>query len=172
MILRLTFGIDPGLTGAVATLIDGDAGPLFDIPTTRVDGKREVNAAELAAWIRGQRMEHRGAYVSACMERVGSVPVQGRKQGGVSMFQFGDGNGQLKATLAILGIPYVRVMPQVWKRHMGLIGTEKDDARLLAIRRFPNVAEQLQRKKDQGRADALLIALWHESTQMRGAKAA
>ncbi len=173
MTLRLTFGIDPGLTGAVATLIDGEPGPMLDMPTTRVDGKREVNAFALAAWIRDVRAQHPGAYVSACLELVGSVPMAGRKQGGSSMFAFGDGYGQVKAVLGVLGIRFERVKPEVWKRHFRIPGKSKapDAGRCVAIARFPSVADQLQRKKDSGRADALWLALWLEQQQM-GAEAA
>ncbi len=94
-----------------------------------------------------------------------------RTMGAQSMFNFGDGFGQVKAAFRVLGVPTFLVEAQSWKRSMGLIGTEKDAARLLAIRRFPSAADLLKRKKDGGRGDALLIALWHENTQM-GARAA
>lgn len=60
----------------------------------------------------------------------------------------------------------------MWKRRFGLIGQDKDAARLLAIQRFPATAFQLQRKKDNGRADALLIALWVEHQLAMGQTAA
>lgn len=168
MTLRLTFGIDPGLSGAIATLVDGEPGPIFDMPTRMVGDWNEVDGAALAAWIRGIRMQHSGAYVSACVEQVGARP----NDGGTSAFRFGESAGRIKAVLEVLGIPYTRAIPAVWKRRFGLLKTEKDEARLLALRRFPSVAEELKRKKDGGRADALLIALWHESTQLQGNLAA
>lgn len=173
MTLRLTFAIDPGLTGAVATLIDGEPGPMLDMPTTRVDGKREVNAYALAAWIREQRAAHPGAYVSACLEAVDAAPMGGRRQGTSSMFAFGDGYGQVKAVLQVLGITTVRVTPKVWKAHFRIPGKAKDpDAgRQMAIARFPSVAEELRRKKDGGRADALWLALWLEQTDTGAAAA-
>lgn len=166
--LRLTFGVDPGMAGAVATLIDGEPGPVLDMPTLQVGDWREVDAAALSAWIREQRAAHPGAYVSACVEKVGARPGDG----GTSAFRFGEGYGQIKAVLAVLGIPYSRAIPAVWKRRFGLLKTEKDAARVLAIARFPSMAEQLRRKKDGGRADALLLALWHDSTENTWARAA
>jgi len=62
--------------------------------------------------------------------------------------------------LAALGIPVSMVHPQRWKKSTSLIGKEKDVARTVAIQRFPAAADQLKRKKDIGRADALLIAQW------------
>jgi hypothetical protein len=178
MTLRLTFGIDPGIAGAIASLIDGEPGPILDMPTYEFKDQSEVDARVLARFMRETMAQHPGAYVSACIERVRAMPAgrnadgSQRKQGGQTMFVFGDNYGKPKAALEILGIPYTRAEPTSWKRHYGLIGQEKDEGRLLAIRRFPEMADQLKRKKDGGRADALLIALWHESTQMIGARAA
>jgi hypothetical protein len=168
MTLRVSFGIDPGLSGAVATLVDGEPGPILDMPVVQVGDWREVDAGPLAAWIRDVRAQHPGAYFSACIEKVSARPGDG----GTSAFRFGESYGQVKAVLAVLGIPYTRAIPAVWKRHMGLLGTDKDAARLLALARFPAAAHLMQRKKDSVRADALLIALWHESTQMQGRAAA
>ena len=33
MTMRVTFGVDPGLSGAVAVLLDGEPGPILDMPT-------------------------------------------------------------------------------------------------------------------------------------------
>lgn len=178
MTLRLTFGIDPGLTGAVATLIDGAPGPIFDMPTFHNGTANEVKASALADFLREVRGQHPGAFESACVERVRAMPnkqIPGqapRTMGAQSSFNFGDGFGQIKATLRVMGIAECLVEAQSWKRHMGLLGTDKDAARLLAIRRFPGAAHYLQRKKDSGRADALLIALYHENIQMAGRAAA
>lgn len=170
MTLRLTFGIDPGLSGAIVTLVDGEPGALLDMPTFHNGSGNEVDAERLAAWVRGQRQMHRGAYVSCCIEQVRAMP---NKQGGVvrtmgaqSSFNFGEGFGQVKAVFRVLGIAPVLVESQTWKRHMGLLKQDKDAARLLAIRRFPAAEDRLLRKKDQGRADALLVALWHENTHL------
>lgn len=161
MTLRLTFGIDPGLSGAIATLIDGEPGPIFDMPTRKVGDWNEVAADALSQFIRGQRMAHPGAYFSACVEKVGAMPTDGA----TSAFRFGESSGKVKAVLEAHGIEYSRAIPAVWKGKFGLKGKGKDAARLLAIARFPSVASQLARKKDDGRADALLLALWHETTQ-------
>jgi len=166
MASRLTFAVDPGITGAVATLIDGEAGPVIDTPTMEVDGHTELDARAMALFIRAAREMHPGAQVSACIERVRAMPAKGRKQGAQSSMNFGDTFGKAKAVLELLGIPTTRAEPASWKRHFGLLGKEKDAARLLAIARFPAAADQLRRKKDNGRADALLIALWHENTQL------
>lgn len=162
MTMRLTFGVDPGLSGAVATLIDGEPGPVLDMPTVEVDGWGEVDARAVVVFIRELRAAHPGAYVSACIEKVGARPGDG----GTSAFRFGQTAGKLQAILEVLGIPATRVVPAQWKRSFSLLRQDKDAARLLAIARFPSAQKVLSRKKDNGRADALLIALWHENTQL------
>lgn len=175
MALRLTFGVDPGLSGAIATLIDGEPGPILDMPTFHNGTANEVDADALGDWIREMRSQHPGAYVSACIEKVRAMPnrkgPEVRTMGSQSSFNFGDGFGQAKASFRVLKIAPVMVESVTWKRNMGLLKQDKDASRLLAIRRFPAVADQLQRKRDNGRSDALLIALWHENTHF-GAMAA
>lgn len=168
MTLRLTFGIDPGVSGAIATLLDGEPGPILDMPARMVGDWNEVDAERLAAWIRSIRAQHPGAYVSACTEKVGARPTDGS----TSAFRFGESSGRVKGVLEALAIPYTRAIPAVWKRHFDLLKKDKDDARLLAIKLFPRAAPDLTRKKDNGRADALLVARWHESTQSMGMRAA
>lgn len=162
MTLRLVLGCDPGQSGAIAVLADGEPAGFIDMPTmARKAGGHEVNAASLAAQLRGVMQQHRGAHVMAVVELVGSMPGQGL----ASTFRFGQSDGILRGVLAALGIGYITVSPVKWKNHYGLTGQDKDAARTLAIRRFPSAADQLARKKDGGRADALLLALWSHSTE-------
>lgn len=176
MTLRVTFGVDPGLSGAVATLIDGEPGPILDMPVMRTGEKGEVDAFALAAFVRRMRGEHPGATFSAGIERVRAMPDRSganvRKMGAQSSFNFGDGFGQVKSVFRVLGVPTDLVEAAVWKRRFSLLGQEKDAARLLAITRFPGAAAQLQRKKDGGRADALWVALWHDHMRQQGRAAA
>jgi crossover junction endodeoxyribonuclease RuvC len=58
----------------------------------------------------------------------------------------------------------VQVTPSKWKKHFGL-SSDKEQARGLAIQRFPLIAECLNRKKDADRAEALLIAQWYLETR-------
>lgn len=173
--LRMTFGIDPGLSGAIVTLLDGEPGPMLDMPTFDNGTANEVDAVALARFIREVRSQHHGAHVGACIERVRAMPSAGpnrRTMGAQSSFNFGDGFGQVKSVFRVLGIVPVLAEARSWKSHMGLIGTDKDAARLLAIKRFPSAEPMLRRKKDSGRADAILLALWHENTRVHGRAAA
>ena len=169
MTLRVTIGVDPGQTGALAVLVDGVPTELIDMPSMpRRAGGLQVDAASLAASVRGVRMAHPGAAFLAVIEQVGAMP----KCGGTGMFRFGQADGIARGVLGALGIGYIEVPPQVWKRHLRLTGCDKDAARTLVIQRFPELALRLARKKDVGRADALLIALWAELTEAVGAEKA
>jgi hypothetical protein len=162
MTLRLTIGVDPGQSGAIAMLADGASDGFIDMPTcSRKAGGQEVDAASLAASLRGVLQKHRGAYVVAVLEAVSAMPKQGVSSG----FRFGESFGIVKGVLATLGIGYILVPPQMWKKHLRLTGCDKDAARTLVIQRFPACAESMKRKKDVGRADALLLAHWGELTE-------
>lgn len=167
MTYRLTIAIDPGLTGAIALLADGEPREILDMPTRRIDGVHEICAATLADQLRCARAAHVGAYVSAVLEKVNGRAGWGATQG----FRFGIGFGKVKAVLETLRIPTIEVQAPVWKRHYRLKGGDKDASREIASLRFPTMADYLTRKKDDGRAEALLIGLWHDSTQ-NGARAA
>lgn len=168
MTMRVTFGIDPGLTGAIAVLGDGEVQCILDMPVMEVGKHNEVDAKLLARYLRESREANSGAYFSACLERVGARPGDG----GTSAFRFGEGFGKVKSVLEVMGIPFVMPVPAQWKRYYGLIGKEKDESRQLALKRFPGAAHRMQRKKDHGRAEAALLALYHDNTDHAGRNAA
>lgn len=169
---RITLGVDPGATGAIAILADGEVDSLIDMPVTPRKSKgNEVNASALAASLRGVLQKHPGAYVVAILESVNAMPSFSREgearrgMGSQTSFNFGESFGIVKGVLACLGIGYVLVQAQTWKRHLRLTGCEKDCARTLMIQRFPSAAASLARKKDVGRADALCLALYGDTTE-------
>ena len=146
-------GIDPGISGAIAILNDTfELVECYDMPImASSNSKNQVNSAALANLIK----KH-GYTMTAYLERVSAMPGQGVS----SMFSFGTSYGIVQGVLAALGIPVVLVTPQAWKKRAGLTGKDKDLARTLAIRLYPG--GDLSRKKDIGRADAILIARFGE----------
>lgn len=148
----IALGIDPGLTGAWAILglnspVVGDLPTKLD-PQNRklIDGPALL--AELRPWLPDDQE------IVATIEHVWAMP----KQGVVSAFRFGDTFGTLRTIADLLGYEAFLVKPTFWKREFGLIGTEKDEARVRAIEEWPSMAEALKRKKDCDRADALWVA--------------
>lgn len=171
MTLRLTIGIDPGLTGAIVSLADGEPSSFTDMPTVpRASKGHQIDGFGLAARLRGLLQQHSGAYVLVILENVHSMP----KQGVSSVFKFGDSFGCIKGVLAGLGQRYKLVQPERWKKHFGLVRDKenpvpeseyKDRSRLKAIDLFPSAALMLERKRDCGRAEALLMARWANDTE-------
>lgn len=157
MTLSLTFGVDPGQSGAIAVFADGEPTDAFDMPCVpRAAGGDMVAADQLAVFIRGAMSCHPGADVQGCVEKVSAI----RGNGVTGMFRFGQADGIARGVFGALRIPLTEVTPQKWKGHFGLIGTDKDAARELAIAKWPGMAHLLKRKRDCGRADALLIGAW------------
>jgi len=142
----MLMGIDPGVSGALAVLDGERLVDVYDMPTMQDGKRRQVNAAAVAKLIRA----HSPAAV--VVEAVHSMPGQGV----ASSFAFGQSLGAIHGVVAALGIPLHTVTPQSWKRRAGLIGTAKDQARAKAQQMYPGAP--LARVKDQGRADAILIA--------------
>ncbi len=146
-------GIDPGLGGALALLTAAGSLEISDMPCHEIDRggkhKRQVDVAALASLIRDARPSH------AVLERVGAMPGQGVS----SMFAFGRSVGQLEGIIAALAIPISYVTPQTWRRALAVPGG-KDGSRLRASELMPGHAANWHRKRDDGRAEAALIALW------------
>ena len=151
----LRIGIDPGQTGAIAaydgTIITG----LIDMPTmTRLHGSgRQVDPYTLATEIIDLCA---GRNATAVIEAVSARPGQGVS----SMFRFGESVGVVLGVLGALQMPIRWVTPGRWKKAAGIAGKDKDAARTLAIQLHPEIADQLTRKKDIGRADAVCIAVF------------
>ena len=145
----MVVGIDPGLSGALAFLFeDGTYSGVFDMPVMAAGktGRQQVNAAALVEWMKKVYPPDR-----AVLEHVAAMP----KQGVSSVFSFGQSFGIILGVLAALEIPVELVRPNVWKKAYGL-GKDKEEARARAIQLYP--AAPLSRKKDAGRAEALLLA--------------
>ncbi|MGN6312875.1 MAG: hypothetical protein ACTHMO_03835 [Rhodanobacteraceae bacterium] len=160
------------MTGAIAVFADGVPVSVHDMPVMeRRAGGQQVNAAELAALLRGTFHAHPGAYIVAVLEQVNAMPSipgpngERRGMGSSSAFRFGESYGVVRGVIGALGIGLVHAIPRTWKQRMGLSGAEKDVARTTAIERWPAWHSSLARKKDVGRADAMLIAAWAELTE-------
>lgn len=147
-------GIDPGLDGAIAYVgTDPHVVHVVDTPTLTVTSsagsRREYNLAEMRNLLTLYHVD------MAFVEKVHSMPGQGVR----SMFTMGAGYGAWLGLLAGLQIPTTLVTPQRWKKVMlADQGQDKDASRLRAIQLFPTEAAYFARKKDDGRAEAALIA--------------
>lgn len=155
-------GIDPGQTGAIAILADGQFAYFIDMPTMpRKSGGFHIDGSKLALALRAVRATEPEATCFAVLESVNAGPDQGVS----SVFRFGESYGVARGVLGALNIPFMTVHPSIWKRELGLSGQKKDFARVEAIKRFPNAADLLKLVKNGGRADALWLAFWGHRNQ-------
>ncbi len=149
----IIYGIDPGFTGAIAIWRPLPRSlHLYDMPTLKnAKGKTELDLHTLFDLLAPEDDAQRLAVV----EQVGAM----RGQGVSSMFRFGQGYGAIQMALAGHKIPTRLVTPSKWKSHFGL-SRDKGVSRGLAMQRFPEQAQMFNRVKDDGRAEAALIALY------------
>jgi len=147
-------GIDPGLNGAIAFYdrVERQV-EVVDMPTVEVvrnkKAKREVSAQMLADLFVGRAIQ------SCVLERVNAMPGQGV----TSVFSFGRSSGVVEGVLAARAVPVTIVPPQQWQKAMNA-REGKDASRERAMQLFPNQSELFSRKKDDGRADAALMAYY------------
>lgn len=146
MSTKIFCGLDPGSASGAYGIIDQDGKYVTcgDIPT--IDGR--VDAIALVQCI--------SLPVECCfaVENVHTMKGQGISSSG----KFMRAAGAIEATAALTGSFMQLVSPQKWKRHHGLIGTEKKASLELARQLWPDAPLTLV--KHHGRADALLMALW------------
>ena len=151
---KYSIGIDPGLSGAIA-IISTESLKIFDMPTMTVErngkAKRQVSASELAEML----YLYSGRDCHVYCERVGAMAGQGV----TSVFSFGRSFGMIEGILAAYRLPVTFVPPATWVKAIGR-GQGKDASRARAMELFPSDQDQFKRVKDDGRADAALIAYW------------
>jgi len=145
--MKAIIGIDPGLSGGWGA-IDHNGKYLGCGDMAHKDKIIQTNQVwdEIKAATQGHDIEF-------CIEIVHAMPGQGS----VSMFTFG---GAYMAAIAIAQRSYsptTMVTPQKWKKAMGL---SKDKKASLSMARQMWPEAPLKRAKDNGRAEALLLAEW------------
>lgn len=137
-------GIDPGLTGAVALIAEGHLRSVYDMPTLA----GEIEPLALAD-ILGQ--------LKPDLVVLEDVHCNGRN-GSKANWSLGFSKGVIQGVVSGLSHPLVKISPQEWKKMNGLSGKDKEASRRLAMELWPDYAQLFKRVKDDGRAEAALIA--------------
>jgi len=156
-------GIDPGLSGAIAILEDKKVINLYEMPIMPEGkkNKRQLNSAQLVDIIRNN-LEKKDEIV-VIVEQVNAMPGQGV----TSMFNFGQTFGAIKGICAALELPIFFVRPSKWKKYFELINSSKDSSRTKVIEMYPTLSNQLSKKKDVNKSDAILIARFYYETRLK-----
>ncbi len=141
--MKRYIGIDPGLSGGIATL--SDAGSVLFV-TKMPETERDVYDAILNAVGITSAVDGRAA-----LEFVRSSP----QQGVTSAFSFGRGYGGLRMALTVACVSFDEVTPQKWQKAMQcLTRGDKNVSKRRAQELFPHV------KITHAIADALLLATY------------
>lgn len=156
--MKYILGVDPGFNGGLA---------IYDPETHRIvhvldmpllpsrkdkkgkDCKPEVDAFLLSQWI----SLHSKDLKLAVLEAVNAHPGQSVS----AMFRFGYFAGMTHGVLASCNVETKFVQPAVWKAALGL-SADKAKSMALVAKLFPNDTPLFARKKDDGRAEAVLLA--------------
>jgi crossover junction endodeoxyribonuclease RuvC len=159
-VTSLIVAVDPGFDGAIAFLRNGTELEVHDMPclelTRNGKAKRALNYHEI-----GRLFDKSVDADALWIEGVGSMPGQGVS----SVFSFGKATGAIIGAAAANFWRIHEVPPVTWKRAIGLkTGDGKDASRALATHLFPKQSALFARKKDDGRAEAALIA-WYAYTK-------
>jgi crossover junction endodeoxyribonuclease RuvC len=148
-------GIDPGKTGALAVAYPDGRVQFFDVPTIKLKGK-EKPAWNLWAREWGFALDLAGADM-VVIEDIAARPGQGV----TSMFTFGRTLGFAHGLVATTTkCPCHFVTPSVWKAKLGLLNSGKGASREKCRSLYPSTAADVARVKDDGRAEAALLAYY------------
>lgn len=156
-------GIDPGLTGAVALYnpLTKTIQNIFDVPlikpsTVKLPTANKTEKSRIDVYALANVIALYATQVAlACIESPNAMPDQGV----TSSFNFGKTCGMVEGIVAANCIPMFGVKPSVWK-HILKLTHEKDLSLKLATKMFPDKAAMFARKKDDGRAEAALLAFF------------
>jgi len=162
----IVVGIDPGLSGAIAILENNKVLNIFDMPVMAEGkkNKRQLNSAQLVNIIKDNTKPD--VEIAVVVEQVNAMPGQGV----TSMFNFGQTFGAIKGVCAALELPIFFVRPSKWKKHFELINSSKDSSRTKVIEMYPSLSNQLAKKKDVNKSDAILIARFYTETRLKVSK--
>ena len=156
-------GIDPGLSGAIAVMHNKKVINMYDMPVMAEGkkNKRQLNSSQLVNIIKENINE--GEETIVVVEQVNAMPGQGV----TSMFNFGQTFGAIKGVCAALKLPIFFVRPSKWKKHFELINSSKDASRTKVIEMYPTLSDQLAKKRDVNKSDAVLIAKFYFETKLK-----
>lgn len=143
-------GFDPGFSGAWG-MIEAN-GAYVGCGDTIHDSKRIYTQAMFAEISQARDKDD----LAVVIEAVHAMP----KQGVASTFKFGVSFGSVMALADRLNEDCHLVTPQKWKKDLGL-SSDKNDSLAMARELWPEAP--LKRQKDNGRAEALLIAHWYRT---------
>lgn len=150
MISEVYGGIDPGKKGAIAWLSQDGHLTAVEMPSTTKDVLDVIES-----------MAQHDVKMLA-LEKPIAMPGQGTKTTS-TVFQ---AYGVLVAGLTVFNVPFIEVAPARWKRNLDLTAS-KDLSRERATQMFPEYAHLWKLKRQDGVAEASLLAYWAKTQTRR-----
>ena len=153
--MKYILSCDPGLNGCFCLYRKDEPLILIDMPILEITRngtkKHQIDLYALANIID----KHSTSIEKAFIENPQGMPGMASN----ATYRLGLNCGIAQMAIAANFIPMTLVAPATWKKSMGL-SKDKDACRLIASQNFPNDAHNWARKKDDGRAESALLALW------------
>ncbi|XP_009612420.1 Holliday junction resolvase MOC1, chloroplastic-like [Nicotiana tomentosiformis] len=152
-------GVDPDTSGALALLKPNQPPQVFDSPHLKVlVGKGVRKRLDAKAIVQLLQSFEAPIGTTVYVEQSTPYPQDG-KQG---WWSGGFGYGMWIGILVASGFSVIPVPSSAWKSEFQLTKerSNKDYSREVASELFPSLSSLLKRKKDHGRAEALLIAAY------------
>lgn len=145
-------GVDPGVTGAWALIVDRQLTHVDDLVVTSIGSTNQIDAGEFREVLRWTQPD--------------AVVIEDNRANGVNgskaNYSMGLSMGIILGVATGAGFSIGRVRPVDWQRTVGLSGVpaaqRKDAHRARARELWPDEADRFKLKKDHNRADAALIA--------------
>lgn len=162
-------GIDPGLTGALASIVDGELAAVHDLPIcpNGSEGKFRdwIDAVQYGIVLRETLVKcelHERSKIIVVVER--AIPMKDQHSSSTAITF--DTFGVIRAIPAAMGCRVEFIIPGSWKRKYGLTGFPKGttDSQVkrasidMALQFYPLAPIELQ--KHHNRAEAILLARW------------
>lgn len=156
--MTLIIGVDPGKAGGIAVLQNSMLMDAFRMPLT-ADG-RQVDAQGVRDILDAVANPWRDVIV---LEKVHAMP----KNGSIASFSLGHSVGVVIGVALGAGYRLRMIAPTEWKKIVGIpAGSDKGASRARASELFPSKRDLWKLKKDDGLAEAALIA---EAARVRDA---
>lgn len=157
-------GIDPGATGAIGLIHPNDnrLSTVVDIPSMKAALKTKKKG----------KVQYRTVYDNSMIWEMFRIMLPFKKRllvclekgsprntdTGLTGYSVGIGYGMWPLFFLSHGIKAIEVLPQVWKRKLNLLGSDKEVSRLHAQHAFPTAP--LFNVGDHNRAESLLLATY------------
>lgn len=153
--MMVIIGIDIGMRGALAVVDQQAARSVEDLPLITTETDKRLNGLMLYGMLLPWSVSGR-----VVAEDIRPRPSDSRGHGNTmhSQGSLMRSRGIVEAVCDVLELRIEWVQPQSWKRAYGLLGSNKEASRQTALALMPEMAHLMARKRDEGRAEALLIA--------------